>query len=244
MSGHEAQSGFFGKVPARGDFVSRRLDKSFLDAWDPWLQAGLAASRSRLGESWLELYLNGPVWRFVLSAGVAGAAGGAGVVMPSVDKVGRYFPLTIATTLAAGVTPFEVAAEGGTWFERAEALALGCLEEPFDLEVFDRQVAMLGAPVAATRTAAGLPGAADQAVVTCTEGTRFDAIEGALADRIAVVAWGRYSLWWTDGALRMPAMARAFPALPAAEAFAGLLSYEAGRESDAPAAGAAMAGSE
>jgi type VI secretion system protein ImpM len=227
MPAGETLCGFYGKVPARGDFVSRRLDKGFVDVWDPWLQQGLAASRGSLGEAWLELYLNGPVWRFVLSAGVVGPDGVAGIMMPSVDKVGRYFPLTIATTVAAGVTPFAVAAQGGTWFARAEDLALGCLEEPFDFEIFDQQVAALGAPVAPAPGGPEDAGPGDQAVVTFAEGTPFEAVEGSLADRIALVAWSRYSLWWTEGALRMPAMARAFPALPASEAFAQLLSCDA-----------------
>ena len=102
-----AKAGFYGKLPARGDFVSRRLPRSFVEPWDAWLQQGFASSRDHLGDGWLEAYLTSPIWRFVLAPGVCGPAGVAGVVMPSVDSVGRYFPLTIAqpTERATGEPP-------------------------------------------------------------------------------------------------------------------------------------------
>ena len=89
-------AGFYGKVPTRGDFVSRRLPWTFVDPWDRWLQGGLACSRDQLGDAWLEVYLTSPVWRFALTPGVCGDAGWIGIVLPSVDRVGRYFPLTVA----------------------------------------------------------------------------------------------------------------------------------------------------
>jgi len=41
-------AGFFGKLPSRGDFVSRYLPKSFLEPWDNWLQTAIAQSRQQL----------------------------------------------------------------------------------------------------------------------------------------------------------------------------------------------------
>ncbi len=79
-----------------GDFVSRRLPASFV------LLGRMAASRlclpaeTELGAEWLETYLTSPIWRFALSGGVCGDRACAGIFMPSVDKVGRYFPLTLA----------------------------------------------------------------------------------------------------------------------------------------------------
>ena len=32
------QSGYFGKLPAVGDFVSNGLPKSFVSPWDQWVQ--------------------------------------------------------------------------------------------------------------------------------------------------------------------------------------------------------------
>ena len=37
--------GFYGKFPELGDFVNRRMPRSFLDRWDEWLQNAIATSR-------------------------------------------------------------------------------------------------------------------------------------------------------------------------------------------------------
>ncbi len=87
--------GLYGKLPTHGDFLRRRVADDFVDAWDPWLQHCIADSRAALGEQWLETYLTSPVWRFALGAHVCGAATVAGIIVPSVDRVGRYFPLTL-----------------------------------------------------------------------------------------------------------------------------------------------------
>ena len=94
-----ASAGWYGKVPSLGDFVTRRLPGSFVAAWDDWLQASIAASRATLGPRWQPLYLNCPIWRFALFPGACGPGAWAGVMMPSVDRVGRCFPLTIAATI-------------------------------------------------------------------------------------------------------------------------------------------------
>ncbi|MCL4747415.1 MAG: type VI secretion system-associated protein TagF [Burkholderiaceae bacterium] len=92
--------GWFGKLPSTGDFVGRRLPAEFQNSWDQWLQDGLTHSRRNRGDNWLDLYLVFPVWRFVLPAGRLGQSGWCGVLMPSVDRVGRYFPLTICERIA------------------------------------------------------------------------------------------------------------------------------------------------
>lgn len=96
MTKRSARPGFYGKLPALGDFVSRRLPRQFIEPWDQWLQSAIAASREQLGSDWLDVYLTSPIWRFGLGAGVCGTGAWAGVLMPSVDKVGRYYPLTLA----------------------------------------------------------------------------------------------------------------------------------------------------
>lgn len=141
--------GFFGKLPARGDFVERRLDRGFCRGMDDWLQAGMAASQALLGEAWLPLYLEAPIWRFALGAGVCGPRQAMGVMMPSVDRVGRYFPLVVATHLVAP------AVSAGAWFDAAEQLVLTALEEDCTFDQFDAAVSAMmppddGAPEGAT----------------------------------------------------------------------------------------------
>jgi type VI secretion system protein ImpM len=87
----DPRPGIYGKLPSNGDFVTRRLPATFLQPWDQWLQESTADSRDQLGRRWLEIYLTSPVWRFALSPGTTGQLPWAGVLMPSVDSVGRYW---------------------------------------------------------------------------------------------------------------------------------------------------------
>src|SRR5262249_20622931 len=82
-----------------------------------------------------------PVWRFFLSDGVVGSSAYAGVLLPSVDRVGRYFPLTIFAELPADLQPMAIAIHGREWLATVEALALGAREaEDFHLERFEEAV--------------------------------------------------------------------------------------------------------
>lgn len=93
-----ARAGIFGKLPARGDFVRENLPRGFTDPWDAWWQRGLADTRERAGEAWVASWLEAPVWRFLLPPGLCGGEGVVGIWLPSVDKAGRYYPLTLAAT--------------------------------------------------------------------------------------------------------------------------------------------------
>ncbi len=133
--------GFYGKLPARADFVRSGLPRDFTDAWDAWLSEVMSASKETAGDAWLPAFLEAPVWRFLLPPGLCGAHAVIGLMLPSVDRAGRYFPLTFAAVLdGAGSRP-----GGGaeTWLDRSEDAGRAALEQ--DLEP-DRITALLGIP--------------------------------------------------------------------------------------------------
>lgn len=136
--------GIFGKLPWLGDFVTRRLPHSFVEPWDDWLQRGMAATREALGDGWLDSFLTAPVWRFLLPAGSAGPAM-AGLLMPSVDRVGRYFPLTLASPLDADPGP-EAPLRAAAWFDALERTALAALDDATAPEAWEAAVEGLGPP--------------------------------------------------------------------------------------------------
>lgn len=132
---------FYGKLPAKGDFLSRNLPREFIDTWDDWLQSGMNASRQVLGESWLETYLTSPLWRFALPAGACGMSAWTGVLMPSMDKVGRYFPMAVIRMVPPALSPVCVAMQNDTWFDNVESVLLAALDdESLDLDGFDQAV--------------------------------------------------------------------------------------------------------
>jgi type VI secretion system protein ImpM len=135
-----AATGFYGKIPARGDFVHAGLPRSFTDPWDDWMQRMVSASRSVLGQAWLPAWLEAPVWRFVLSPGICGPDGAIGLWVPSVDSVGRYFPLTLAA-VARAADSRALMREAGGFLTAAEWLARDALENDLPPDEFAARLA-------------------------------------------------------------------------------------------------------
>ena len=206
--------GFYGKLACRGDFVSRGLPQSFIGPWDTWLAAGLHVSQQQLGAQWLSAYLVSPLWRFVIAAGVCGPDAVVGVLMPSIDKVGRYFPLTIAQTLAPEQSLAGLVCAPDQWFETCEALMLATLEQGAEFAAFEDGMAQLGPLPTTQRDAigrfAGLQrtGAADS-----------QSRQSALAE----LACEDASLWWGKGCERIAPGLMRCQGLPDAAQFGSYL---------------------
>lgn len=211
--------GFFGKLPLRGDFVSRRLPREFTDPWDGWLQDAIAMSAQQLGEAWLDSYLTAPIWRFLLSAGVCGDVPMLGVMMPSVDRVGRYFPLTLAVPAPLSAAPAGTMLSAGAWFEEVERLALSALEDDADLDRLDQEAEAIAPPAAAP------PGGAayrtERAVAV--ELGEADAPAAHVIDGLLGLVGARYTLWWTSGSAQLKPALMVAEGLPPVERFAALL---------------------
>ncbi|HNI00533.1 MAG TPA: type VI secretion system-associated protein TagF, partial [Rhodocyclaceae bacterium] len=146
---HEGVPGWYGKIASLGDFASRRLSPDFISRWDGWLQQVMSASRGHLGEAWLNAYLTSPVWRFILFPGVCGESSWVGVFMPSVDKVGRYFPITVACETPAFATTEREFNALADWLDRIESLALSTLDRTRSAQQFDDALLGLRMPSAA-----------------------------------------------------------------------------------------------
>lgn len=217
--------GFFGKVRSHGDFVTRRLPVSFTRSWDDWLQTGLQASREALGPDWLLTYLNSPIWRFALAPGACDAQAWAGVLMPSVDRVGRQFPLTLAARVASasGAAPLlGWMAQAGGWYDPLETLALSTLSDEFSLDAFDATLRLLAAPPGGderTVFAAPVRGHVLPLAGLAQPGAAMPALTEALAN----VLLAGHSMWWTEGSQLVPPCVLVHRGLPVAGSFTALL---------------------
>ena len=130
--------GWYGKIPGSGDFIARRVPPSFSDPWDRWLQQAIEGSKQRLGTRWRDAFLSTPAWRFILGPGVVGANAWAGLMVPSVDAVGRYFPLTAACALpSASLDVVATLLGAGRWFDEIEAIALEAIAPRADTAAID-----------------------------------------------------------------------------------------------------------
>jgi type VI secretion system protein ImpM len=217
--------GFFGKVRTHGDFVTRRLPVQFVTPWDACLQEGMLFAQRWFGAQWLPVYLNAPVWCFALGAGICGESTWAGVVMPGVDRVGRYFPFTIAAPVAPVPCSDAAAWLAGaqSWYDEATRRALSTLADDFVLERFDAELDAWG-PLAVASAATDAP-----AWRLCPlEHVQADdmqpvATQGGLSALLAVGIETGSGVWWTEGSSAVPASLLCGRGLPDGERFVGLL---------------------
>ncbi|MGR9147515.1 type VI secretion system-associated protein TagF (plasmid) [Rhizobium leguminosarum] len=131
--------GFFGKLPAMGDFVTRRLPASFVGRWDHWISRHLVhrLSQGPLGDP--------PILRFLLGSDTFGPM--TGVILASADRAGRQFPLTIAA--APPLAAAEIASVAADWFDDLESAGMAAREEGIDGDALAARLATLPYPAAA-----------------------------------------------------------------------------------------------
>jgi len=220
-----AQPGYFGKIVGFPDFVSRRLPRSFLEPWDDWLQQSILSSKERLGAAWHDTYMTSPIWRFLLSSAVCGPGAWAGVLMPSVDRVGRHFPFTLAVALPEWQGRLALLTETA-WFEELEQLALSTLDEPFDLEALDAALQRLMPPAPANGVTSRLRAKQNDAVSWCfglSSAATVSQSLPAIAESLAEGALDHHTFWWTSGSDKVTPCLLIFRGLPAANSYADLL---------------------
>jgi type VI secretion system protein ImpM len=217
--------GLYGKLPAKRDFVALAVPRGFLNVWEPWLQGGVSASRSDLGQRWQPAYLSAPIWRFWLGREVCGATV-IGAFMPSVDGVGRYFPLTVLAAADAGssIPPPEFDAQED-WFREIEGIMLSGLEDAARYEAMTAALDVVAAP--STRPpkveVEGLTRIADGCAVAPAPPEALSQIFAAVRAQDHEHAYATATFWWTLGGADFPPLAIAAVRMPPPHVFTGML---------------------
>jgi type VI secretion system protein ImpM len=206
MPAESLTTGYYGKVPTHGDFVSRGLPRNFIDPWDDWLQEAIMSSHQQLGENWLNYYLTSPIYRFVLSPCICGDSGWRGILMPSVDRIGRYYPMTISQMIQQPSNPFTTLQEHDQWFTQIEKIALSCLQDDFCLDNFNQNLSQLATEPADTPIpieqrpekieAQSLPCTWQQPTESIAS---IQALLPSILDNVLKEQCFAYSVWWTQG---------------------------------------------
>lgn len=226
MSETAPTGGLYGKAPAFGDFVVRRLPQTFVRPWDDWLSRSLAMSRQQIGEGWTHAYLSSPPWRFALDPGLAGATGWLGVFASSIDQVRRCYPVTVAIALPARTRLCDLTGDLDPVAAALEATALHVIAGEATPDEAANAV-----EATARRLAPSLVGGARLAHVSRARaqlGARYASVASLAAELAADGEEARrtgppMSAWWHDRWGGAPAANLVCVGLPAAEIFASLL---------------------
>lgn len=218
----DSTAGWYGKLPMLGDFAHRRLPRELITACDVWLAQGVAASRESLGAAWLDTYLTAPLWCFAWSPRIIDASWWFGVLMPSVDAVGRYFPLIIAFSAPQAPSDAQALALWAQWYESASRCAMQTLQDRATLEEFEAALAAVATPTAATADAPADAAEAEWQLHTANAVWPQEAATIVLRSLAARLQ--SHSIWWPqqsscDHAPPVTVM----QGLPVAERFVALL---------------------
>lgn len=130
-------------MPSLGDFFRVDLPSSFVEPWDAWLQQTLRRAKSELNDRWNDCFMSAPIWRFTLGAGLIGPSAVMGVLMPSVDRVGRQFPLTLAMPVPSVDDVPLAHFSAGRVFAELESVALGALEDGITRDMLQGRLAQV-----------------------------------------------------------------------------------------------------
>ena len=228
--------GWYGKIPSLGDFISRRLPASFIDTWDAWLQKAMATSREQLGEHWLDLYLTSPMWRFILMPDTCSNTKiWTGILMPSIDKVGRHFPLTIAAEIEPYPQALLSLISAQHWYTALEQVALASLDlniSPDDLDqslachpppiLCDESYSIYGQELSHWWQASSLTDDSQKSLSLPTTNALAEIFEAVNQDVFSKMGIGK-SIWWKVDFETNQTQLHCFSGLPPGNQFATLL---------------------
>jgi type VI secretion system protein ImpM len=191
----------FGKLAAKRDFIAVSAPRDFLNAWEPWMQGGVSASRQSLGQAWQGAFLAAPIWRFWLGAEICGTTV-LGAFMSSLDGMGRYYPLTLfaCANTGAAIPPPDIEAQD-QWFAAAEDFLLSTLDADAAYETFTDALDRLAPPVHAAVDAlpAGMSRIMDGAVAAPLGEGPLSEVFASLRTVNHASAYAAASFWWTLG---------------------------------------------
>lgn len=198
--GSDIQYGLYGKLPLHGDFVHRNLSSAFISCWDEWMQHYIAGSKEQIGDAWLDVYLTSPIWRFVLSPGVIDTAHWAGIFIPSVDQVGRYYPFSIVMTLPDSLNPLEYLSLHTRWYEAVEELSLQALDGEFTVDELLTELNTIDVSFESSYCSTGRVMSSDAIQVNMEfEEQLPSSVYAHLLDSLLKKSLSSYSMWTTQG---------------------------------------------
>jgi len=228
------QCSLYGKVPAKRDFIAIGAPREFLNAWEPWLQGAISASRNELGDKWQSAFLTAPIWRFWLGGDICGRTV-IGAFMSSLDGVGRYFPLTLFACADdhAAIPPPEFGAQDN-WFNAVETFLMSTLDHDAQFEAMTVELSALPPPFQElpktstpdTESVDNVPHAVPM------RGQNFSELFNSMRIRDYAKIYAGSTFWWTIGGEGIAPVALSDKGMPDPFLFSAMMT---GEFADAPA---------
>jgi type VI secretion system protein ImpM len=222
------QCSLYGKVPAKRDFIAIGAPREFLNAWEPWLQGAISASRTALGERWQSAFLTAPIWRFWLGGDICGRSV-IGALMSSLDGIGRYFPLTLfACADDSTAIPPPAFSSQDDWFDVVETFLMSTLDNDANFEVMTAGLGALPLPCQEVPTDAVHDTACDRNgfVALPALGQSFSEVFGSIRVRDYAKIYAGSTFWWTIGGEGTAPVALSGKGMPDPFLFAAMLTGE------------------
>lgn len=191
--------GLYGKLPARRDFLSRNVPRAFLNIWEPWIHGGITASKTQFSGEWQSVFDNAPFWRFWLGSEICGETVIGGFI-PSVDGIGRAFPLTVfAMAESAFFFPPPVINMQSRWFsDLAVFFDFSRSEEDWEGALKDRLEALPFPKCLSPANILTVRNVSDDCFQIPAQTTKTSDILQAIGTADLAKAYARRSFWWTQ----------------------------------------------
>jgi len=221
------QCSLYGKVPAKRDFIAIGAPREFLNAWEPWLQGAISASRNELGDKWQSAFLTAPIWRFWLGGDICGRTV-IGAFMSSLDGVGRYFPLTLFACADdnAAIPPPEFGSQDG-WFDTVETFLMSTLDHGAKFEAMTAELSALPPPFQELPKTPPDTGSVDNGPHAMPiRGQNFSELFNSVRLRDHAKIYAGSTFWWTIGGEGIAPVALSGKGMPDPFLFSAMLTGE------------------
>ena len=177
-------------------------------------------SQDLIGDNWLDIYLTSPIWRFALSSGCIDHNAWAGILVPSVDSVGRYFPLTLLAPIDNNSNLFQFQQNSDAWYLSLQEIAMAALQNSLPADAVMQQLSQLETPTSPAQSKQPLNNGARVATGSSID---INSSFAPLLGDIYAQSCPSHSLWWCQGSQRMSPTSLISPALPEPSQYASML---------------------
>ncbi|WP_300214564.1 type VI secretion system-associated protein TagF [Acidovorax sp.] len=203
---------WYGKLPSLGDFAGRRMPHALTTEWDTWLREGMEELRRADDTGWPDTFVNAPLWFFIAPVAALGLPV-IGALAPSMDRVGRYYPLTVMATAPREGCPFADDLQVKTFLAGARSAIVDARRRALSVDELDRRISQLPNPFETTHFGEREPSLIDDILSDLNQASRaHQATANDHADNIVLPAgdWRtrtaplrEQSLWWVSPTIRL-----------------------------------------